>query len=68
MRALKGTSQTEVVLNHSCVARSLRYTPLPSTIDSVSGGDNGRERLIRAQSRLGWLGDSSGLAERFEGN
>jgi len=35
---------------------------------SVSGRDNGRGRLIRVQSRLGWLGDSRGLAERFEGN
>jgi len=47
-----------------CCARP----PSPPRNYSVSGRDNGRERLIRVQSRLGWLGDSRGLAERFEGN
>jgi hypothetical protein len=47
---------------------ALRNTPLPSAKNSLSGTDNRRHRLIRAQSRVGWLGDSRGLAERFEGN
>jgi len=29
--------------------------------------DNGRDRLIRAQSRLGWLGGDSDISERISG-
>jgi len=33
----------------------------PWRSDSVSGGDFGRDRLIRAQSMLGWGGESRGF-------
>jgi hypothetical protein len=53
--------------NCSCIAGCRSYPPLLVVENSLSGRDNGRDGLIRTQSRLRRLGDSRGFAERLEG-
>src|SRR2546428_8550294 len=48
-----------------CEGRSLR--PLFSRNYFLSGGDNGQDRLIRAQSRLGWYWRDGDNSERISG-
>ena len=46
---------------------SVAKTPYFSWNIFLSGSDNGRDRRIRAQSRLGWLGGDRDNSERISG-